>query len=355
LLLAIGFLALAAGIVLSVLSLRAPRQPAVATAPAAPKQVVLTAAHDLPAATLLRSDDIKWVEIAGSQVPPGSFVRGAATGEPDVLGAATSRALKAGDPVAADVIIRPTEAGFMPAVLTPGMRAISLQIDAAGVGAGLIQPNDRVDVLLTQNLHEAGGNAAFRSVGETILRNLRVIAVDQTHMQAVDQERKTTVTAPPRVPQIVTLEVTTQQAEKLTVAHELGRLQLTLRGLTESAGAGAAVPPTWATDVSQALRYISGSDSGTPGEGKDQSADATSGSAAPGAPPPNAAPLAVDIFRGTKTEHRCFSEKAAAMVECKPGAVAPAAGPAGDIGGAPAAAVPGKASALAVPQTALPT
>ena len=354
LLLAVGFLALAAGIVLTALSLRTPRQ-TVVEAPVVPKQTVLVAAKALPAATLLRSDDIKWVEVSGEQVPPGAFVRNAAVGEPEVLGAATAHALKAGEAIAADAIIKPTEAGFLPAVLTPGMRALSIQIDAAAVGAGLIQPGDRVDVLLTQSLRESGTGAAFRSVSETILRDLRVIAVDQTHMLGVEQDRKATVTAAPRVPQIVTLEVTIQQAEKLLVAHQLGRLQLTLRGLSESTANAASVPPTFATDVSQALRYLSEgpgpvivSDSGRPIEVAPGIAGG--GGSQTFAP----APVAVDIFRGTRTEHRCYSEKSATTVECKPGTAAPAANP--DTGAAPApGAAPGKASALVLPQHPFPS
>jgi pilus assembly protein CpaB len=362
LLLAVGFLALAAGIVLTVLSLRTPRETnVVAAGPAAvAKQTVLTAAHDLPAATLLRSDDIKWADMAVGQVPAGAIVRSPTTAETDLLGAATSRALKAGEAIPGDVVIRPTEAGFMAAVLTPGMRAISIQIDAAAVGAGLIQPNDRVDVLLTQTLHEGGSTAALRSVGETILHDLRVIAVDQTHMLGVEQERKATVTTAPRVPQIVTLEVTTQQAEKLMVAHQLGRLQLTLRGLAETTDAGPPVAPTYATDVSPALRYLS-EEAGGGGPGKPVAEGGV-----PGAP---AAPVAIAIIRGQKpakemrTDTLCYSERSHTTVHCRDEPVTPtnatgtpASGEGTPAGGdTPEPAAPGKSGALSTRPTALPT
>ena len=374
LLLGLGVLALIAGIALAVLSLRQPRT--IATGPAVPKTQVLTAAKDVPAAALLRSDDIKWAEVPVNEVPPGALVRTPNGPEPEVLGAATRRAFKAGDTIAGDMIIRPTEAGFLTAVLRPGMRAIALSIDAAAVGAGLIQPGDHVDVLLTQGLQHVAGSGdlgpAFRSVGETILRDLRVIAVDQTTNLATKQGVLAQPTA--RVPQTVTLEVSAEQAQALLVAHQLGSLQLSLRSLADSAAApDTPLPrPTWAIQVSQALRELSGT--AEPGEaaaaanGGGPAMAAGGAAGGPGLTPGSqqSAPVAVDVIRGAKPkdlaphiEQMCFSEKFHTKIECPkvisaPGAEEAPAGSEGAPEGAPAGA-PGKAGALSpLPNAARP-
>lgn len=341
--LALGLIALIAGIGLAVVSLRVPRG---GPAPQAglPPQSILVATHDIAAASLLRSEDLKYSEVAANAVPPGAFVRGKQP-ETDVFGAATRRAIKAGDPIATDAVIRPTELGFLPAVLHPGMRAIAIHVDEAEVGAGLIQPGDFVDVLLTQNLsREAGGGDVYRSVGETVMRNVRVIAADQT-VNTAPEGAKQAVKAPPRVPHTVTLEVTPEQAQGLVVAHQLGQLQLVLRSLTASASAGDGPAPTWATQVSTALRDLVGG----PGPGGAPKANAATAQANG----PSAAPVEIVILRGSRTstqgtqDQKCYSERTGTTVRCT-GTInnAPGAG-AGEPGGEGTPAAPGRSGALA--------
>ena len=369
LLLALGVVALLGGIALAVISLRQPRN--IATGPVVPKAQVLTAAKDVPQAALLRSDDIKWAEIPVNEVPAGALVRAQGGPEPEILGAATRRGFKTGEVIAGDMIIRPSEAGFLTAVLHPGMRAIALSIDAAAVGAGLIQPGDHVDVLLTQGLGHVAGNTelgpAFRSVGETILRDLRVIAVDQTTNLAA----KPGVLAQPtaRVPQTVTLEVSAEQAQALLVARQLGSLQLSLRSLADAASApNTPLPrPTWAIQVSQALRELSGEAApgeapANGGEAKTVAGGETRGPGPGLTPASQTAPVAVDVIRGTKPkdlapriEQNCFSEKAHTKIECPKVISAPGTeaspGSEAEPAGTPGAA-PGKASALSPAPTA---
>jgi pilus assembly protein CpaB len=319
-LLALGAIALVAGIGLLLLSLEAPAT-TVASNPPVARQAVLTAARMLPPGTLLRSDDTSWAERPINDLPPGGIVRGHGAEGDDVLGDATRRMFRQGEVIVADQLIRPTEAGFLPAVLGPGMRAISLAVDAAEAGSGLIAPADHVDVILTQTFSGSAGGAGFRSAGETVLHDLRVIAVDQTTnlAKAKSGDLRLAVPAEARVPKTVTLEVTAHQAEILTVAHQLGKLQLTLRSLNDAAiqvGSGSS-EPTWGTEVSRALRLLSG--------------EQLSSDPDPGSLPAPAAPVVVDIIHGSKTEQRCFSAKSGQSADC---------------GSAPASGVPGKAGAL---------
>ncbi|HKS88037.1 MAG TPA: Flp pilus assembly protein CpaB, partial [Stellaceae bacterium] len=225
----------------------------------------------------------------------------------NLLGSATEHEFKAGEAITIDGIIRPTDARFLRAVLAPGLRALSLSFGEPQLGAGLIQPGDHVDILLTQTLSEATG-AAYRSVGETILSNVRVIAADQTHLQPPpDNPQHLQLATKKPVPHIVTLEVTPKQAEMLMVAQRLGSMQLTLRGLVDKGDSGVVPPPAWAAEVSPALGAAGDNGGGTQTAGG-----------------PNSGPVAVDIFRGTKSEQRCFSESTGMHVNCGKGASSPA-------------------------------
>lgn len=312
----LGGIALVTGIALSVVWLRVPlAAPVALEKPVVTLQAVLTAARLLPAGTLLRADDLRWQPT--TDIPPDSFVRGQTT-EAEALGAATRREFRSGEAFVADQLIKPNDPGFLPAVLASGMRAASIAVDSAEGGAGLISPGDRVDVILTQTFTDQNLNESQRSVGETILRNLRVIAIDQTtSVPGMTPPGGIHAPAPvaPHLPKTVTLEVSVQQAEALMVAGQLGKLQLTLRSLADTTRpADSPLPdPTWASEVSPALLSLAHGTAGpTP-------ARVTGATIAP------AAPQQVDIIRGSKSERVCYT---------------PAAGNSADCSGAPETATP---------------
>jgi pilus assembly protein CpaB len=136
----------------------------------------------------------------------------------------------AGEPIREQKLIRANGSGFMSAILSPGMRAISTDISPeTGVG-GFILPNDHVDVLLTrrdQEQQKSGGGDGFTS--ETILRNVRVLAIDQTVQEKDGQKVVVGKTA--------TLELTPRQTETLALSRQRGTLSLALRALTENKSA----------------------------------------------------------------------------------------------------------------------
>jgi pilus assembly protein CpaB len=319
-LLGLGGVALVTGIALSVVWLRTPAATVVVASPVVPLPTVLTAARILPAGTLLRADDLQWMQVLTADNPPDSFVRGQAT-ETEVLGAATRREFRGGEALVADQLIRPTDPGFLPAVLAPGMRATSIAVDPAEGGAGLITPGDRIDVILTQSFTDAALNLSHRSVGETILPDLRVIAIDQTTKvpgMPRPGEVRAPVTVEPRLPKTVTLEVSVHQAEVLMVAGQLGKLQLTLRSLADAKRPASLTPtePTWASEVSPALRsLVLGSASGPATSPVRRNGSAQN------------APMGVEIIRGSKSELVCYSPGTGSAVDCTaaPGATAPAA------------------------------
>ena len=114
---------------------------------------------------------------------------------------------------------------LMSSILPSGMRAVAVQISAETSAGGFILPNDFVDVIMTRRADTGNGGSGFNT--ETILKNIRVLAIDQTIQE--DEEGKKT-----RVGQTATLELTQQQAEIITVAQQMAdRLTLALRPITD--------------------------------------------------------------------------------------------------------------------------
>jgi pilus assembly protein CpaB len=230
-----------------------------------PKDEILVATVRLTAGTLLRAQDVTWQPVT-RPVEPGEIVRPSSAARQvkpevdeetraEVYGAAVrpARDTAAGEPIRRGNIVKPGDRDFLQVVLTPGARAIAIPVATSGASTGLLFPGDRVDVILTQNFKGESAVITRRSVSETVVENLRVLAIDTPDAKAPSGSFGRTVT----------LEVTPQQAEKVNVATELGKLSLTLRSVvgpdgvlaTSTAGPGPStgVKPTWAGDVSPAL------------------------------------------------------------------------------------------------------
>ena len=246
-----------------------------------PKQQILATTMELPTGTLLRAQDIKWQTVA--TVEADEIARPATTQvdiKPEIVeetaasvyGAVLRRPLTAGEPIRRGDIVKPGDRDFLQVVLSPGARAIAIPVTTGGASTGLLTAGDRVDVVLTQNFRNENTDEARnapltrRSVGETIVQNLRVLAIDSSDTP------KTTNLAAGSFGRTVTLEVTPEQAETVNVAQELGKLTVTLRGGSNSnqiarnsgnqiaANDGIAptddhapITPKWAGDVSPAL------------------------------------------------------------------------------------------------------
>ena len=115
----------------------------------------------------------------------------------------------------------------MSSMLPAGARAVATSIAADTSAGGFILPNDFVDVIMTRRADAAGGAGNGFST-ETILKNIRVLAIDQTIQE--DEEGKKT-----RVGQTATLELTPEQAEIITVAQQMAdRLTLALRSIKDT-------------------------------------------------------------------------------------------------------------------------
>ena len=205
----------------------APKAEAAPAVPQGPK--VLVAQRVLPTGTIITADAI------GFQPWPKELVKDAyyIDGESDVsklLGTVVRFPITAGEPVTQGSLVKPGDRGFLAAALGPGMRAITVPVSAkTGVG-GFIFPGDRVDLMLTQTVKGGEGSEGELKASETILRNIRVLATDQSTDQAKGEHGETIV----RQFTTVTLEVTPKIAEKVSVAQTIGTLSLSLRSIADS-------------------------------------------------------------------------------------------------------------------------
>ncbi|MCJ1961741.1 Flp pilus assembly protein CpaB [Novosphingobium mangrovi (ex Hu et al. 2023)] len=203
----------------------APQAEAVAVKPAGPK--VLVAQRALPVGTILTADSMSFQDWPEELVKDVYFLDGEADMS-KLLGTVVRYPVTAGQPVTQGALVAPGDRGFLAAALGPGMRAVTISVSAkTGVG-GFIFPGDRVDMMLTQQVK---GEGEPLNTTETILRNLRVLATDQTTNNEVE-DGKTVV----RAFRTVTLEVTPRIAEKISVAEEIGALSLSLRSIADNQG-----------------------------------------------------------------------------------------------------------------------
>jgi pilus assembly protein CpaB len=230
---AVLVLALGAGGIAAMLVMRSgePAAPPPAPSPAVAMVDILVAKSDIEVGRRLTAEQVQWQPWPATAASPEYFRQsenpGAVT---QVAGSITRAGFISGEPILKAKLIRADGSGYMAAMIRPGMRAISTDISPeAGVG-GFILPNDHVDVILTR-LEKSNGEEAFHS--ETILANVRVLAIDQT----VEEKNGQRVV----IGKIATLEVAAPQAETLALARRLGSISLMLRGLRElEAGADDA-------------------------------------------------------------------------------------------------------------------
>jgi pilus assembly protein CpaB len=188
---------------------------------------VLVAQRALPVGTIITADAI------GFQLWPEELVQDAyfLDGEADMsklLGTVVRHPITAGEPVTQGTLVAPGDRGFLAAALAPGMRAITVPVTAQSGVAGFVFPGDRVDMVLTQEVD--GTEGANLKASETILRNLRVLATDQSTVSEKNEDGSTVV----KEFRTVTLEVTPVIAEKVAVAQTIGVLSLSLRSLADN-------------------------------------------------------------------------------------------------------------------------
>ena len=252
---------------------------------------VVAAAHDMAVGQMIRKSDLKSIAVLTKDIPKGAVLTNDAAINRVVL-----YPVSANEALVSSRISRLGGSEGIPSTIEPGYRAVSVQItDVSGV-AGLIQPGAHVDVLFTR----AGSMA--EAITSTILQNVKVLSIGRTVQlgQVVDPKA-------PNVP-VATLIVTPDDAQKLELARNQGRLSLTLRNPQDNSNgvdglpvSGDVLDPMLAERLGRErrLRDASNKIDNSPQEISNPRA------AKKEIPPPPKA--VVDVFRGGKHEQETFN------------------------------------------------
>jgi pilus assembly protein CpaB len=185
------------------------------TAPSARKATVVLAARDLPVGALVAAEDVRTVEWPADLVPQGYYNQTA-----DVVGRGLITGVRTNEPLLASKLAEPGSGGGLPIRIPEGMRAMSIPVDQVVGVAGFVISGTRVDILLT--IQPPGQTETTTQI---ILQNLTVLSAGQVYQR---DERGEPITV-----NVVTLMVTPQQAERLSLATSQGRIQLALRNMLD--------------------------------------------------------------------------------------------------------------------------
>jgi pilus assembly protein CpaB len=240
------------------------QKPAPVVAEAQPEvtvPLVLVAKGNIPAGTFLRPENLRWEHWPENGIAPSYVLSTKRTFE-DYAGAVVRVGLNDGEPITDARVLKPGDKGFLAAVLSPGSRAITVNLTPSSGLAGLVFPGDRVDLVASFKIefeNKQNGNTHLpRYASETVESNLRVLAVDQR----VDDQNKEIVVA-----KTATLEVTPKQAEVIAIVSEIGKFSLSLRSLPTEGEQGpsdqeAATSYTWDNEAARMLAPVGASGTG---------------------------------------------------------------------------------------------
>jgi len=197
---------------------QAQRSPAQVAGPAGMRPVVVAAAP-IPRGAALAPNLLKVVNYPADAVPPGAVATVAELGAPGPNGRLSLRTLSPNEPVLMSGVTGPSGKLTLAGVVGPGMRAVAVRSnDVAGV-AGFVLPGDKVDILLTRPNGDQGA-----PVTQVLAENVRVLGVDQLSDDSADK---------PVVARAVTVEVTPDQADLVSLAQAVGNVSFTLRHVAD--------------------------------------------------------------------------------------------------------------------------
>jgi pilus assembly protein CpaB len=271
----IGALALAAGFLAAVLVYQklSVRNGAPDTAQ------VMVAANDLQVGARVEDRDIKVIQIASSELPPGAPRKKA-----DVVGHGVIIPIPKGQFILPNELAGENAGAGLPSLIPPGMRAVSVKVNEVVSVAGFVTPGTRVDVLLT-----GAPNGSGEQQTTTVLQNVAVLASGHTLERNASGEAQNTA--------VITLQVTPDDAQRLTLAGAQGHIQLALRNPLDTKQ--DEVPPS----LSRALYRGGPAPAPAPVRVVHPRVPTT---AAP--PPPRNQDVSVEVYQGDKKTEQVIKE-----------------------------------------------
>ena len=176
---------------------------------------IVVAAAPLSFGAQLSAENLAEIPWEAKALPEGAFAT-----KQDVLKDGrrmTLASIARNEPILRSKVTAPGQRASLSSILDPGKRAVTVRVDDVRGVAGFIQPGDRVDVVLIRTEAESRSNQAFSDV---ILQFAKVLAIDQITGERSEQ---------PTIAKAVTLEVSPEEAQKILLATNIGRLSLILR------------------------------------------------------------------------------------------------------------------------------
>ncbi len=238
---------------------------------------VVVAADDVLVGVKLDAHDVRVITLPESAAPPGAFSDPA-----KVLGRGAVLPIAKGDFILPSKLAALNAGGGLPSLIPPGMRAVSVRVNDVVSVAGFVQPGTRVDVLATGNEGGSGGRQTT-----TVLENVAVIAVGKSLDRSTSADAQT---AP-----VITLLVSPDDAQKLALVSQEGRIQLSLRNPLDTKKGGIGATRT-------SSLYLGATPAPTPSKAKVRKVVAK----VPATPP---APYQVEMIRGSKRDETKFEDK----------------------------------------------
>ncbi|MEM0985368.1 MAG: Flp pilus assembly protein CpaB [Pseudomonadota bacterium] len=201
-----------------------------------PQTPVLVMLRDVRIGELLGPDDFEWRDWPDATLNPNYFTQDIApTAIEDLAGSVVRTAMVEQEPVLPQKVVRKGETGYMAALLTPGLRAVSVEISADKASGGFILPGDRVDVMVTYDVEltdPVTEAVEMRPNTTTIMENVRILAIDQQFRSSESGQYAIGSTA--------TVELEPEMARLLVMADRIGEVSLALRSLQDADDSGEA-------------------------------------------------------------------------------------------------------------------
>jgi pilus assembly protein CpaB len=241
---------------------------------------VAVAADDILVGTKLEPHNIRIITLPQSAVPVGAY-----SAVSQVVGRGVILPMSKGEFLLPGKLAALNAGAGLPSMIPPGMRAVSVRVNDVVSVAGFVQPGTRVDVLATGT--QGGGNDRQTT---TVLENVAVIAVGKSLDRSASSE-STTTTAP-----VITLLVSPDDAQKLALASQEGRIQLSLRNPLDTKKGGIGATRTSSLYPGETKVVVA-----TEPKSKVHKTVAKAATSAP-------APYAVEMIRGNKREENKFPE-----------------------------------------------
>jgi pilus assembly protein CpaB len=238
---------------------------------------VVVAAHDIPVGAKIEDSDLKVVKLPPTDLPQGVFHQ-----KSSIVGRGAVQSMVAGDFILPNKLAAENAGSGLPSLIPPGMRAVSVRVNDVVAVAGFVGAGTRVDVLVTGT--PSGGSEAVTS---TVLSNVAVLA-------AGNKLERNTAGEAQSVP-VITLLLSPDDAQKLTLASSEGRIQLSLRNPVD---VGQARPDT----VRKGTLY--GKEAPEPTQEKPR--PKTHKVSTP--PPAPAPPYTIEVIRGSQRETKDVSK-----------------------------------------------